>query len=65
MWWVKSHRHETCCLLESCVSFSTLDVVVEGAVSIPVFVEDAKGVAVGEILKLYQTVHPVPAGRRS
>lgn len=44
---------------------STLDVVVEGTVSIPVFVEDAKGVAVGEILKLYQTVHPVPAGRQS
>ena len=40
----------------------TLDVVVEGAVSVPVFVEDAEGVAVGKILKLYQAVHPVPAG---
>lgn len=40
----------------------TLDVIIEGAVSVPVFVEDAKGVAVGEILKLNQTVHPVPAG---
>lgn len=44
---------------------STLDVVVEGAVLILVFMEDAKGVAVGEILKLYQTVHPVPAERQS
>lgn len=43
----------------------TLDVIVEGAVSIPVFVEDAKGVAVGEILKLNQAAHPVPAERRS
>lgn len=48
-----------------CERFSTLDVVIKGAVSIPIFVEDAKGVAVGEILKLYQTVHPVPAGRQS
>lgn len=42
-----------------------MDVVVEGTVSIPVFVEDAEGVAVGEILKLYQAVHPVPAGQQS
>lgn len=52
-------------ITESCECLGTLDVVVEGAVSIPVLVEDAKGVAVGEILKLYQTVHPVPAGRQS
>lgn len=51
--------------VSNAVCLSTLDVVVEGTVSIPVFVEDAKGVAVGEILKLYQTVHPVPAGRQS
>lgn len=43
---------------------STLDVVVECTVAISVLVEDAKGVAVGEILKLYQTLHPVPAGRQ-
>lgn len=42
-----------------------MDVVIEGAVSIPVFVEDAKSIGVGKILKLYQTVHPVPAGRQS
>lgn len=41
----------------------TLDVIVEGAVPIPVFVKDAEGVAVGKILKLNQTVHPVPAER--
>lgn len=49
-------------ITESCECLSTLDVVIEGTVSIPVFVEDAKGVAVSKILKLYQTVHPVPAG---
>lgn len=48
---------------EAIWSLSTLDVVVEGTVSIPVFVEDAEGVAVGKILKLYQAVHPIPAGR--
>lgn len=40
---------------------NTLDVVVEGAVAIPVLVKDTKGVAVGEILKLDQAVHPIPA----
>lgn len=47
-----------------CVCFGTLDVIVEGTVSIPVLVENAKGVAVGKILKLDQTVHPVPAGQQ-
>lgn len=41
-----------------------MDVVVEGAVAIPVLIEDAEGIAVGEVLKLNQAVHPVPAGRR-
>lgn len=49
----------------SATRFPTLDVVVEGAVSIPVLVEDAEGVAVSEVLKLYQAVHPVPAGQQS
>lgn len=48
----------------SCGCFDTLDVIVEGTVSIPVLVENPKGVAVGKILKLYQTVHPVPAGQQ-
>ena len=39
----------------------TLDVIVEGAVPIPVFVKHAEGVAVGKVLKLNKTVHPVPA----
>ena len=41
----------------------TLDVIVEGAVPIPVFVKDAECVVVGKVLKLNQTVHPVPAQR--
>lgn len=48
----------------SAVVFRTLDVVVERAVTVPVLVEDAKGVAVGKILELDQAVHAVPAGRQ-
>lgn len=48
----------------SCKYRSTLDVVVEGAVFVPVFVQNAEGIDVGEILKLYQTAHPVPAERQ-
>lgn len=46
--------------MEGC-RHSTLDVIVEGAVTIPVLVEDSERVTVGKVLKLDQTVHPVPA----
>lgn len=52
-----SARQNVCC--ENGLRSCTLDVVIEGAVSVPVLVEDAKGVAVSEILKLNQAVHPV------
>lgn len=41
-----------------------MDVIVEGAVAIPVLVEDAEGVAVCKVFKLNQAVHPVPGGQR-
>lgn len=40
---------------------STLDVIVEGAISIPVLVKHAEGVVVSKVLKLNKTIHPVPA----
>lgn len=43
----------------------TLDVIIEGAVTVAVLVKNAESIAVGEILKLNQTVHPIPAPQTS
>lgn len=44
---------------------STLDVIIEGAVTVAVLIENAERVAVGKILKLNQTVHPIPVTQTS
>lgn len=43
----------------------TLDVVIEGAITVAVFVENAESITIGKILKLNQTVHPIPAKQTS
>lgn len=43
----------------------TLDVIIEGAVTIAVLVKNAESIAVGKIFKLNQTVHPIPTTQTS
>lgn len=43
----------------------TLDVIIEGAVTVAVLIKNPESIAVGKILKLYQTVHPIPVTQSS